>query len=414
MIEFKNETLDNGLTILAECNRDALSAAIGFFVKTGARDEEDDVAGVSHFLEHMLFKGTPTRSADDVNREFDELGAYYNAFTSEENTVFYAAVLPEYLDQTAALLADIMRPSLREDDFEMEKQVILEEIFMYEDQPPFGADEKARAEFWAGHPLAKSVLGTTDTIRDLSAEQMRDYFRRRYAPGNVILAATGAVDFDELTHLAATFCGGWEPLEAARPVEKPTAHTGLSLLYKEIATHQYSLLMADAPFAEDRDRYAAKLLSTILGDDVGSRLYFEFIESGRADHVGMSHCEFEGAAMFTTTMSCSPEIAADNLGRILDVYEKAANEGVTRKELDQAKNKVRSRLVLGSELPRNRIFGLGLEWAVRNRYMSLEEETDALEAITLDSVNAVLSEYPPAESLIMTVGPLERIELPRV
>ena len=212
MIEFKNETLDNGLTILAECNRDALSAAIGFFVKTGARDEEDNVAGVSHFLEHMLFKGTPTRSADDVNREFDELGAYYNAFTSEENTVFYAAVLPEYFDQTVALLADIMRPSLREDDFEMEKQVILEEIFMYEDQPPFGADEKARAEFWAGHPLARSVLGTTDTIRDLSAEQMRDYFRRRYTPGNVILAATGAVDFDELTHLAATFCGNWEPL----------------------------------------------------------------------------------------------------------------------------------------------------------------------------------------------------------
>ena len=117
--------------------------------------------------------------------------------------------------------------------------------------------------------------------------------------------------------------------------------------------------------------------------------------------------------MFTTTMSCSPEIAADNLERIRALYEKAASEGITQKELVQAKNKVRSRLVLGSELPRNRIFGLGLEWAVRNRYMSLEEETDALEAITLDSVNAVLAEYPPAESLIMTVGPLERIELPR-
>ena len=410
MIEFKKETLENGLTVLAECNGDALSAAVGFFVKTGARDEEDDIAGVSHFLEHMLFKGTPTRTADDVNREFDELGAYYNAFTSEENTVFYAAVLPEYLDQTVALLADIMRPSLREEDFEMEKQVILEEIFMYEDQPPFGADEKARAEFWAGHPLAKSVLGTVETIEALRAEQMRDYFRRRYPPGNVILAATGAVDFDELAHLAATFCGDWEPAATRRPVETPVAHPGFSVLHKEIATQQYSLLMADAPFEEDEDRYAAKLLSTILGDDVGSRLYFEFIETGRADHVGMSHCEFEGAAMYATTLSCSPEITADNLKLIRDVYEAAAREGVSAKELEQAKNKVRSRLVLGSELPRNRVFGLGLEWAVRERYMSMEDEMEALDAITLDRVNAVAAEYPPADSLIMTVGPLEEME----
>ena len=411
MIEFKKHVLDNGLTVLAECDPAALSAAVGFFVKTGSRDEEDAVSGVSHFLEHMLFKGTPTRTADDVNREFDELGAYYNAFTSEENTVFYAAVLPEYLDQTVALLADIMRPSLREEDFEMEKQVILEEIYMYEDQPPYGADEKARAMFWAGHPLARSVLGTTESIGALSAGQMRDYFQGRYAPGNVILAATGAVDFGELTHLASTFCGGWEPVDVSRHVERPAAQPGFSVLHKEIATQQYSLMLADAPFAEDEDRYAAKLLSAILGDDVGSRLYFDFIETGRADHVGMGHCEFEGAAMFLTSLSCSPEMTAANLTDIRESFAVAAREGISPTELVQARNKVRSRLVLGSEMPRNRIFGLGLEWAVRNRYMSLEDELAALEGITLDRVNAVLAAYPPTESLIMTVGPLEGLEL---
>ncbi len=145
IMKFLKHTLPNGLEIVAECNGEAHSTALGFFVKTGARDETDAVAGVSHFLEHMAFKGTASRSADDVNREFDEMGAHYNAFTNEENTVFYAAVLPEYQDRAVELLGDILRPSLREDDFGTEKQVILEEIQMYDDQPPFGADDKCRA-----------------------------------------------------------------------------------------------------------------------------------------------------------------------------------------------------------------------------------------------------------------------------
>ena len=133
-----------------------------------------------------------------MNREFDEMGAHYNAFTNEENTVFYAAVLPEYQDRAVDLLADILRPSLREEDFDTEKKVILEEIKMYEDQPPFGADEKCRAAFFGPHPLGRSVLGTAESIAGLPVEAMRAYFRRRYSPGNIVLAAAGRVDFDAL------------------------------------------------------------------------------------------------------------------------------------------------------------------------------------------------------------------------
>src|SRR6266478_5309269 len=140
-MRFLKTTLGNGLEIVAECNDEAHSSALGFFVQTGARDETDDISGVSHFLEHMMFKGTATRSADDVNREFDEIGAHYNAFTSEESTVYYASVLPEYQEPSIDLLADIMRPSLRGEDFDTEKKVILEEIQMYADQPPFGMDD---------------------------------------------------------------------------------------------------------------------------------------------------------------------------------------------------------------------------------------------------------------------------------
>src|SRR5215213_4146566 len=197
-MEFRKHRLDNGLEIIAETNGDAHSMSVAFIVQTGSRDESDEVAGVSHFLEHMVFKGTPTRSAEDVNREFDEMGAHYNAFTSEENTVYYAAVLPEHQTPAVELLGDIVRPSLREEDFNTEKQVIIEEIRMYEDQPPFGADEKVKAAHFGRHPLSRSVLGSIQSITDLKVDAMRGYFERRYSPGNIAVVAAGRIDFDEL------------------------------------------------------------------------------------------------------------------------------------------------------------------------------------------------------------------------
>ena len=195
-MRFREHTLDNGLEIIAECNECAYSTALAFFVKTGSRDESADTAGVSHFLEHMVFKGTPHRTAEDVNRELDEIGSHSNAYTSEEQTVYYATVLPEYQEPAVDLLADIMRPSLRETDFETEKQVIIEEILKYEDQPPFGAHEKCMAEYFDSHPLGNSILGTVGTVGALTAEQMMDYFRARYSPKNIALVATGRVDFE--------------------------------------------------------------------------------------------------------------------------------------------------------------------------------------------------------------------------
>src|SRR6516225_3464365 len=153
--------------MIGETSPSARSVALGFFVRTGARDETTDVSGVTHFLEHMVFKGTPRRTALDVNRDFDRIGAQYNAFTSEENTVFYAAVLPEYLPQTVDILSDILRPSLRDDDFDMEKKVIIEEIGMYEDQPMSSAFDQARHLYFGEHPLGQSILGTKETVGGL-------------------------------------------------------------------------------------------------------------------------------------------------------------------------------------------------------------------------------------------------------
>mgnify|MGYP002624923945 CR=1 FL=1 len=194
-MKFHRQILPNGLEIVAEVNDAAVSSAIGYFVRTGSRDEWDAVSGVSHFLEHMVFKGTERRSAADANREFDEIGADYNAFTSEENIVYYASALPEYVDCAVRLFGDLLHPALRDDDFETEKQVIIEEIRMYEDQPPFGADERCKAIHFGTHPMGRSILGTVESITNLTAEDMRAYARQKYSPKNITLVGAGRIDF---------------------------------------------------------------------------------------------------------------------------------------------------------------------------------------------------------------------------
>ena len=213
---FHSHTLPNGLTLIGEPSPAARSAAVGFFVRTGSRDERADESGVSHFLEHMMFKGTPRRTALDVNLDFDRIGASYNAFTSEENTVYYAAVLPEYLPKAVDILADILRPSLRTDDFDTEKQVILEEIGMYDDQPGFAASDHARRLFYGPHPLGNSVLGTKESVGALTRDGMHDYFARRYAPTNIVVSAAGHYDWAELVRLVTAACGHWEKGESGR------------------------------------------------------------------------------------------------------------------------------------------------------------------------------------------------------
>jgi predicted Zn-dependent peptidase len=411
-MEFCKHTLANGLEIVAECDGEAHSSAFGFFVKTGARDETDAIAGVSHFLEHMMFKGTPTRSADDVNRQFDEMGAHYNAFTNEENTVYYAAVLPEYQHNAVELLADILRPSLREEDFNTEKQVIIEEIKMYEDQPPFGADEKCRAAFFGSHPLGRSVLGTAQSITDLPVSAMRTYFDTRYSPGNIVLACAGRIDFPALIDTASKCCGRWQPISVQRNLSAAAPHLSFQVLNKEIATQQYVMELAPGPSAEDDDRYAAKLLATILGDDTGSRLYWELVDPGLAEQVSLSHCEYLGAGLMITYMSCEPHCAADNLQSISKVYRLAETKGLTEAELSQAKSKIRSRLVLSSERPRGRLFAVGSEWVYRREYRTVGDELDTIASVTLDQVQAVLENYPLSRCATLTIGPLDNLSQP--
>jgi predicted Zn-dependent peptidase len=411
-LKFRDATLANGLEVIAECDDDAYSTAVGFFVKTGARDECDENSGVSHFLEHMVFKGTPRRTADDVNREFDELGADYNAFTSEESTVYHAAVLPEFQGRAVELLGDIMRPSLRAEDFNTEKQVILEEIRMYDDQPPFGADDKCRAAFFSGHPLGRSVLGTVETVSALSAEAMRAYFEERYSPRNITLVGAGRIDFEALVETATQVCGAWSPFEARRLLPPARPAEVFRVLHKETATQEYLIEMAAAPSASDPDRYAAKVLTVILGDDSGSRLYWKLVDPGLAEQASLHYSGYHGAGAFITWLACDPEQSAENLQAVLDVYRDAQANGISEAELIQAKCKIKSRIVLSSERPRGRLFVVGSHWSYRREYRSVRDDLAAIDAVTVDQIAELLATYPLTRNTSFLVGPLADVVRP--
>ncbi|MCP4453149.1 MAG: insulinase family protein, partial [Planctomycetes bacterium] len=217
-MEFKEKTLSNGLQLIGEVNAHAKSAAVGFFVKSGSRDETPEVSGVSHFLEHMMFKGTEKMSALEVNAAFDATGAQFNAFTSEEQTVYYASVLPEYVARVTSLWIDLMRPSLRDEDFDLEKNVIKEEIAMYQDMPNFEVMDRCRSLHFQSHPCGNSVLGTVDSIDALTSQQMRDYFSQRYAPNNMVLVWAGNFQWDEMVDLAEQGSASWQAQAVARPL----------------------------------------------------------------------------------------------------------------------------------------------------------------------------------------------------
>src|SRR5258706_2409630 len=201
-LTFHHHQLKNGLDIIAEENPDSHSIAIGLFVKTGARDEDPKLNGVSHFLEHMMFKGSEKYTWEDVNRIFDEIGARYNAFTSQEMTAYYANVLPEFTEQAGEHLCQLLPASIRVEDFTTEKKVILEEIAMYLDDPGHRLYERLMQVHFDKHPMGMSILGSPESIQKLHRDQMAEYFRGRYGPGNMVLSATGNLEFDEIVRLA--------------------------------------------------------------------------------------------------------------------------------------------------------------------------------------------------------------------
>ncbi|QDU72534.1 M16 family metallopeptidase [Mucisphaera calidilacus] len=402
---FEQTRLDNGLQVVTESWDAAYTSAIGFFVRAGARDETPEQMGVSHFLEHMMFKGTDKRSADDVNRAFDEAGANYNAYTSHEQTVYYAHVLPERLDEVTELFADMLRPSLRNEDFDVEKNVILEEIGMYDDRPDWRLHHELLEIYYSGHPLGFRVLGTAQTVSDLTADQMRDYFNQRYASDQIVVAAAGRIDHHRLSQNIQQLTEHWTPGHAngRQPASPACPGSTPRTLTDDQTTKHYSAFVCPAPGLEDERRYTAKILADILGDTEGSRLFWSLVDPGLADEADFSYDPNTDGGVYSAFIGCSVDDAERVESVLLETIRSAA-EQLDDDELTRAKNKLATQATLQAERPSGRMHAIGSRWLTLASYSTARDELDRLMAVTRRDVLDLIDAFPlePAAWVRMT------------
>jgi predicted Zn-dependent peptidase len=389
---FERHRLANGLTIVGEISDAAHSAAAGFFVKTGARDEASKVMGVSHFLEHMMFKGTADLAADELNRAFDEIGAKNNAYTSSEMTAFHVHTLPEHLPRGLELLSRMMRPALRQSDFDTEKGVILEEIAMYEDNPFFVLYEACLDRHFGPHPLAHRVLGTTQTITDLTSQQMQDYFASRYAPDNTVLAISGKVDFKAACAQAEAICGGWTPTGVQRDYSSPRHGGGPFELHNPKFSRGYLLAFCEAPAIDDPRRYAASLLAQVLGAPDNSRFHWALIETGLAEDAVAQYDPHDRFGEMLLFASGDPE-SLDEIWSIMDRELKALRDSLTQDDLDRLMAKLATGVTLAGERPDGRMHRIGRLMTYLGVHTTLEEELDRLRRVTLNDLKSLIDDF---------------------
>ena len=407
---FFTSTLPNGLQVVAQQMPDLESVSLCFEVGTGARDEHDPALfGVSHFLEHMVFKGTRHRDAEQITLAFNTMGAEFNAFTSVEETVYYARVLGEYLPRAVDLLSDMMRPRLDAHDFDLERNVILEEIARSEDVPTSQAYRKMLATFFAGHSLGHEVLGTRESIRDLKVEQMREYWARRYGANNLIFSIAGNFDWQQVLDLLNEKCGDWKPGEVRRQAQPYAPERGVAQVYVKPQQKQQIMLLASPSVSmQDEDFYAAEMMAVVLGDGTGSRLFWNIFQKGLAETAVASLTPFDHTGMMLTFVNTTPDHAPAVLELVKAELKSVQEDGVQEDELRRAKDKLVASVVLDGESAYSRMRDLTYTWVREHRLRTIQEEMDEIEGVTVADVRRVLDRFPLTERQILTAyGPLE-------
>jgi len=401
------ETLPSGLRLVTESMSHVRSASIGVWLMRGSRHESDAESGIAHFVEHMLFKGTTSRSAQQIAQEIDSIGGQLDAFTAKEFAGYYIKVLDEHLPLAADLLSDmILRPAFVPADIVREQGVILEEIKMVEDAPDDLVHEIFAQQFWPKHPLGRPILGSPETVSSFNQTGLRDYFARMYVAPQMLIAVAGHIDHAEVRDLIARTFEAVPVSAGYTETAPPSVTSGVAYRQKDI--EQSHLCMGTPAYHQSHhDRHALYVLNTILGGSMSSRLFQHIREDrGLAYSVFSTLTTYSDAGMATIYAGC----ASDRVGEVVDLSLKELRElrqtPVATDELRRAKDHLKGSLMLILESTASRMSHLARQFIFFGRHFTLDEMTAAIEAVTVDDVQRIANELFQDEGLAATVvGP---------
>ena len=416
MTDVTKQVLPNGLTVITEAMPAVRSIAIGIWIQTGSRHERSAENGISHFLEHMVFKGTANRSAEEIARSADSIGGHLDAYTSKEHTSFSIKVLDEHVERAFDVLTDLVKnPLFRPEDVRKEQKVIQEEIKMVEDTPDDLVHEIFTQAYWRGHALGLPILGTRRTVASFDRRHLLAYFRRHYAPNLMLVTAAGHLQHERIAELVGRAFDD-SPRGTRLPLgSAPVAFPHLKLRHKPDLEQVHLCIGAPGYPQTHEKRYALLILNTVLGGGMSSRL-FQNVREKR----GLAYAIFSGLSMFADAgcLSVYAGTSTENtrrlLGLVLEEFAALKTTPLTAEELQRAKDYLKGSLLLSYESTSSRMANLARQEMVFGRHISLDEIAAGIDAVTSDQVQSVAREIFIGERLALTaLGPLNGVKITR-
>ena len=406
--------LPNGLRFLSERMPHVRSVSIGVWLARGSRHEPLDQNGIAHFVEHMLFKGTATRSAEDIAQAIDSIGGHMDAFTAKEYASYYIKVLDEHLPRAVDVLSDlVMRPAFSAEDVEREKKVVIEEIKMVEDTPDDLVHELFTEGFWRNHPLGRPILGTKDTVESMSVDGLRRYFSTAYSSPNLIVAAAGNIEHDQLRDLLARSFEELPRLNEAL-VDRPPCVVPHVLIRNKELEQSHVCLGANGYQQDHEDRYASYLLNTVLGGSMSSRLFQNVREKrGLAYSVFSGLSAYRDAGSVTIYAGCASEAVGELIDVVIAELRRLKDERLPESELQRAKDHLKGSLMLSLESTSSRMSHLARQEIYFDRQVGLDETLAGVEQVSADDIQRVARDLFTNGALSATVlGAVNGLQLP--
>jgi predicted Zn-dependent peptidase len=406
-------TLDNGVRLVTERLEQAYSVTAGLWMEVGSRDEEAAQGGISHFIEHMAFKGTARRDALAIARELDRLGGLANAFTSKETTCFHARALASQVAEIADILTDIfLNPAFVPAELERERQVIMQEICAVEDAPDDLVHVLFGQQFWGGHPLGRPVLGTGESVGNISREDLLAYVDAGYSPQNLVVAAVGDLEHENILDLMGPALSQIPARPSRERRQPPSGKPGLKVIQRD-SEQVHVALGAPGPSATDPERFTGALLNVILGGNMSSRLFQEVREKrGLAYAVYSYLSSYSDSGMFGVYMGVAPGRSPEALKVVVAELARLATEPVSSEELEHAKESTKGSILLGAENPESRMARLARNEFNFGRTVPLEEVIEKIEAVELNDITNLAARCLDPDRLGVTVlGPADADQL---